>query len=83
MAGGTESNGTGIGEFPSLVLGTAKWHRNFFRFAGTWKSGSARLLGSLTCALPVLPSVVPTTCWTSAGGSGAMKRSSISCRNNL
>ena len=30
MAGGTESNGTSIGEFPSPVLGTATLYHNFF-----------------------------------------------------
>ena len=75
MAGGTESNGTGIGEFLSCAwncsavslfsLDLVPFLVNFpllclevgiaffFRFAGTWKSGSARLLGLLTCALPV------------------------------
>ena len=56
MAGGTvcSVHGTGIVEFPFLVLGTSTRYRNFFndRFSGTSKLGPARLLGSLTCALP-------------------------------
>ena len=56
--------GTGIGEFPFLVLETVF----SFRFAGTWKSGSARLL---VCFL-----FYPVRCH-------AMKLASIFCRNNF
>ena len=36
MPGGTESNGTGIGEFPSLVLGIATRYRIFFDLDLVW-----------------------------------------------
>ena len=77
MAGRMESNGTGIGEFPSLV-GTT-----FFFFAGTFKSGSARLLGLLTYALPVRFLFCPVWRSLPAGENGVMKHASISCRNNF
>ena len=70
MVGGAESNDTGNGDFSSLVLGTATRYRNFFRFAGTWKSRSARLLGSPTCALPVPFLFCPVWRPLAAGGSG-------------
>ena len=55
-------------------------------FAGPWKSGLARLLGSLTCALPVLFLSCPVWCPPAAGRStqsGVMRCSSISGRNNF
>ena len=55
----------------------------FSRFAGTWKSGSARLLGWLTCALAVPILFCPVWCLLAAGGSGVMRSSSISCRTLL
>ena len=53
MPGGTESNGTGIGEFPSLVLGIATRYRIFFRFGVGSDIGefSSLVLGTACCAL--------------------------------
>ena len=53
MPGGTESNGTGISEFPSLVLGIATWYRTFFRFGFGLDIGefSSLVLGTAYCAL--------------------------------
>ena len=51
MPGGTESNGTGIGEFPSLVLGTATQYRNIFRFGTDIGEFSSLVHGSACCAL--------------------------------
>ena len=55
MPGCTESNGTCIGEFPSLVLGTATQYHKFFQFGfgmdiGEFSSGSL-VLGTTCCAL--------------------------------
>ena len=80
IAGSTESNGTCIGEFPPLVLGTAVLYHIFFQFAGNCKFGSARLLRSLTCALDVLFLFCPVWGPLDAAGSGVIRHSSISCR---
>ena len=74
MPGGTGSNGTGptttgIGEFPSLVLGIATRYRIFFRFGFGSDIGefSSLVLGTACCSLPVpfslMPSVASTSCW--------------------
>ena len=54
MPGGTESNGTGIGEFPSLVLGTATLYRNFFQF------GFGMDIGIIEFFLPNSRAILPT-----------------------
>ena len=56
MPGGTESNGTGIGEFPSLVLGIATRYRIFFRFGVGSDIGefSSLVLGEFALAVPFL-----------------------------
>ena len=53
MPGGTESNGTGVGELPSLVLGIATRYRIFFRFGVGSDIGefSSLVLGTACCAL--------------------------------
>ena len=85
MAGGTESNDTGIGEFPSLVLGIAMMYHICFNswFAGIWKSGPARLLGSLACALPFQFLFCPVWRPLATAGSGALRGSLISCIYNF
>ena len=53
IPGGTESKGTCIGEFPSLVLGTATLYCNFFLFKFGMDIGefSSLVLGTTCCAL--------------------------------
>ena len=94
MPGGTESNGTGIGGFPSLVLRTATRYRNFFDLDLVWNIGefSSLVLGTACCALgtdigesalavPFL--LCPVWGLLASGGGSAMRRSSSSCRNNF
>ena len=92
MPGGTQSNGTGIGEFPSLVLGIAMWYRLRFGFGSVIGEFSSFLLGTACCALgtdigefalavPFL--LCPVWRPPPAGGNGAIKFLSISCRNNF
>ena len=53
MPGGTESNGTGVGKFPFLVLGIATRYRIFFRFGFGSDIGefSSLVLETACCAL--------------------------------
>ena len=53
MPGGTESNGTGVGELPSPVLGIATQYSIFFRFGVGLDIGefSSLVLGTASCAL--------------------------------
>ena len=94
MPGGTESKGTGVGELPSLVLGIATRYRIFFRFGFGSDIGefSSLVLGTACCALgtdigefalavPFL--LCPVWRPPPAGGNGAIKFLSISCRNNF
>ena len=94
MPDGTESNGTGVGELPSLVLGIATRYRIFFRFGVGSDIGefSSLVLGTAFCALgtdigefalavPFL--LCPVWRPPPAGGNGAIKFLSISCRNNF
>ena len=76
MSGGTESNGTGVGELPSLVLGIATRYRIFFRFGVGSDIGEFSFL---------LCRRLLAACGGGAGGGGggAMRRPSISCRNNF
>ena len=99
MPGGTESNGTGIGGFPSLVLRTATRYRNFFDLDLVWNIGefSSLVLGTACCALGTdigeFALAVPFLLFrrplaasgggAGGGGGGAMRRPSSSCRNNF
>ena len=99
MSGGTESNRTGVGELPSLVLGIATRYRIFFRFGVGSDIGefSSLVLGTARCALGtdigefalavsfLLCQRLLAACGGGGGGGGvgAMRRPSISCRNNF
>ena len=85
MSGGTESNGTGVGELPSLVLGIATRYRIFFRFRVGSDVGE---FSSLEFALAVLfllfrRPLAAGGGGAGGGGGGAMRRPSSSCRNNF
>ena len=83
MSGGTESNGTGVGELPSLVLGIATRYRIFFRF----RVGSD--IGEFILAVLFLLFRRPLAAGgggdgeggAGGGGGGAMRHPSSSCRN--
>ena len=83
MPGGTESNGTGVGELPSLVLGIATRYRIFFRF----RVGLD--IGEFTLAVLFLLFRRPLAAGgggdgeggAGGGGGGAMRHPSSSCRN--
>ena len=85
MPDGTESNGTGVGELPSLVLGIATRYHIFFRF----RVGSD--IGELALAVLFLLFRRPLAAGgggageggAGGGGGGAMRRPSSSCRNNF
>ena len=99
MPGGTESNGTGVGELPSFVLGIATRYRIFFRFGVGSDIGefSSLVLGTAFCALGTdigefalaVPFLLCRRLQAASGGGagggggGAMRRPSSSCRNNF
>ena len=88
MSGGTESNGTGVGELHSLVLGIATLYRIFFRFGVGSYVGE---FSSLEFAFAVLFLLFrrPLAAGgggdgeggAGGGGGGAMRHPSSSCRN--
>ena len=83
MPGGTESNGTGVGELPSPVLGIATQYSIFFRF------GVGLDIGEFTLAVLFLLFRRPLAAGgggdgeggAGGGGGGAMRHPSSSCRN--
>ena len=85
MSGGTESNGTGVGELPSLVLGLATRYRIFFRIRVGSDVGEFSPLEFALAVLFLLFRRPLAACGGGGGGGGgdAMRRPSISCRNNF
>ena len=85
MPDGTESNGTGVGELPSLVLGIATRYRIFFRFRVGSDVGEFSSLEFALAVLFLLFRLPLAACGGDGGGGGgdAMRRPSISCRNNF
>ena len=85
MSGGTESNRTGVGELPSLVLGIATRYRIFFRFRVGSDVGEFSSLEFALAVVFLLFRRPLAACGGGGGGGGgdAMRRLSISCRNNF
>ena len=74
MAGGLESNGTGIGEFSSLVLGTATRYRIFFSICRHLEIRISKIARNADlCALSVPFLFCPVWRLLAVGGSGAMR----------